>query len=244
MPTGDLSVKEQKESYRHIEEMSQRFLRLIIATLALGFVFARPEWVEYMTSASPPSPGLRAYRKEGYIGQLSSTIVLNNGSILKALVVLGVFSLIISILLAALILFLREPTEVFSNQQKAALGYNVLQIRSRTLLRRAYIAAFNGVLFLILAAGGFWAFYIVGGQNILLFDIAIVMVGVVSLSILSVKLWNSASLIVMKDVDSPTRVAELCIYCMSGVVAIFFYRYVFVNAMKGLIVWMKLTGFL
>jgi len=178
VPLADLDLHEQKESYRHVEEMSQRFLRLILATLALGFVFARPSWVDYMTSASPPSPGLRAVRENGgYIGQLSPSIVLNNGNILRSLVILSLVSLVIATMLAGLVIFLAKPSEEFRGEYETALAYLLLRRKAKRLLRRAYIAAFIGVLLLVSAGVGFWTFYVNGGISILLYDLAVVVVG-------------------------------------------------------------------
>jgi hypothetical protein len=245
VPIEDLSIQDQKEAYRHIEEMSQRFLRLILATLALGFVFARPSWVNYMTGASAPSPGLRATRESGaFIGKLSPTIVLNNGNILKSLVVLSLISLLIAILLAGLVVFLIEPTEAFQEQQATALAYFLLRRKSKKLLRRAYISAFIGVLFLLLAASGFWAFYEAGGVNVLLFDVAVVVVGLVGMPVFILKILSGLNNQAIQNIDSSERAVELSVYCMGGVVAIIFGRYVWYNAINGLVVWGVATGVL
>jgi hypothetical protein len=48
----------------------------------------------------------------------------------------------------------------------------------------------------------------------------------------------------IQNIDSSERAVELSVYCMGGVVAIIFGRYVWYNAINGLVVWGVATGVL
>ncbi|MFC7077768.1 hypothetical protein [Haloarcula halophila] len=196
-----------------------------------------------MTNASTPTPGLTANRELGQITNLSPTIVLNNGNILKALVVLGLCSIIISALLAASVLFLPEPTGIFTSENKKAIAYWRAKHRAKILLMRAYISSGLGVLMLIFAASGFWSFYIIGGINILLFDLSVSLFSIVATvwAIQKIRIYPELQ-DYLDDFQSVETILEYSIYAISLVVAIFFYRYVFYNSLKALFVWLTVTG--
>jgi len=46
----------------------------------------------------------------------------------------------------------------------------------------------------------------------------------------------------LKDINSAEEKAEISIYILTGIGVVFFYRYVWYNAVSGLLAWITFTG--
>jgi len=170
-------LEKQVEEFRHLQSRSQRFIQVLIAALAVVFVFARREWINFFLNSSVPDGSLVIKCSSGgTVGSLSQTFAIINGGMLFWLVLLGLACVSLSGIWSARVSFLDTPT-YRPSMAGTQLADNAKRIRTaRRFLRIGVYSLVLGMFLLVLAAIGYWAFYYEAGYYILYFDVAVILV--------------------------------------------------------------------
>ncbi|MFC7047335.1 hypothetical protein ACFQH6_19670 [Halobacteriaceae archaeon GCM10025711] len=234
---------EQMATYRHIESLSQSFLRALIGILALGIVFVKPSWIEFLANLQTPQTGLTVYREHGFVRNLSQSLVFNNGPILQGLIITGLVFLLNSGIWAVHVLFV-------PNLDYEKLGENENSLEKASLyLQMAYFQLGITVLLLIFTALGLISFYVLSGTSILYFDALVYVftfilgpvIGYFGLKIFRTEQLGGSNSTRGWNVSRKARVSMLILI---WVLAVGIYLYmVSLKALRVLAMWISLHGY-
>lgn len=230
-------LKEQRDEFRHLRTLSQRFIQVLLALLAIGFVFAQKEWIQFFQSSSIPQSDFGITCPSGAsVGGLAPTAAMLNGLILQALVIVSLGVIALAGIWAARVLFVDSPIYLpaLGRSQVRANAQNIQ--KARTLFRRAYYILGLGLTFLAFAAIGYILFYFEGGQYILWFDI---LVYVTTIILLVYFLYRVHS---MGLKNFYYELADTSVLLLIFIIAIivFYVQHIVLNALNTLGVWMNL----
>ena len=232
--------KEQQQTKRHLEKLSQRFLTLVISISAVIFIFVRPEWVDFFLGSSFPTGEFRiTVDGGGKVGNFGMLLAQNNGYILHGLVAFAGVTAVSSCIWAVRVL--HSSTLQYDESEWLSSNRAVLE-SARIHLQMAYYHLGIAVSALILAGFGFICLYIVGGIYVLMFDLLTIVLTFTFL----IGIW----VLIPPDsqkyqiVTSDSLVWRAVMMGMWSTAASVFIIFVFWNAVGATAIWVKVSDFL